>query len=101
MKENSLLATAQTFPSPEYNTFLNINITTYLKTTITFNTALKNINYIQLNKIKVHRSKINIPINFTDPQEVKIVKKECFNRWYGLTPYYMALTVSRIPLQVI
>lgn len=33
------------------------------------------------------------------PQEVKLVKKECFNRWYGLTPYYMALTVCRIPCQ--
>jgi hypothetical protein len=30
-----------------------------------------------------------------------VVKKECFNRWYGLTPYYLALTFSRVPLQVI
>uniref|UniRef100_T1GX15 ABC-2 type transporter transmembrane domain-containing protein n=1 Tax=Megaselia scalaris TaxID=36166 RepID=T1GX15_MEGSC len=32
--------------------------------------------------------------------EVKLVKKEYFNRWYSLTAYYMALTVSRIPLQI-
>lgn len=38
---------------------------------------------------------------FPDPFEVKIVKKECFNRWYGLVPYYLALTFSRIPLQII
>lgn len=37
---------------------------------------------------------------FIDPAEVKVVKKETFNRWYTLTPYYMALTVSRLPLQV-
>lgn len=29
-----------------------------------------------------------------------MVKKECFNRWYGLTPYYLALTISRLPLQI-
>lgn len=39
--------------------------------------------------------------NFPDPQELRVVKKECFNRWYGLTPYYMALTISRLPLQIL
>ncbi|XP_037974252.2 ATP-binding cassette sub-family G member 4 [Plutella xylostella] len=34
------------------------------------------------------------------PQEVKLVKKEHFNRWYSLTPYYAALTVSKLPVQV-
>lgn len=34
------------------------------------------------------------------PSEVKLLKKECFNRWYGLTPYYAALTLSRLPFQV-
>lgn len=37
---------------------------------------------------------------FSDPSEVKLLKKECFNRWYGLMPYYTALTLSRIPFQV-
>lgn len=37
---------------------------------------------------------------FTDPSEVKLLKKECFNRWYSLMPYYSALTLSRIPFQV-
>lgn len=35
-----------------------------------------------------------------DPQEVKLVKKEHFNRWYGLSPYFAALSVSKLPLQV-
>jgi len=37
---------------------------------------------------------------FTDPFELRVVKKECFNRWYGLTPYYLATTLSRMPLQI-
>lgn len=36
-----------------------------------------------------------------DPADVKVVKKETFNRWYTLMPYYMALTISRLPLQVL
>lgn len=28
------------------------------------------------------------------------MKKECFNRWYSVTPYYAALTVCRLPLQI-
>ncbi|XP_063221193.1 ATP-binding cassette subfamily G member 4 [Bacillus rossius redtenbacheri] len=34
------------------------------------------------------------------PQDVKLMKKEYFNRWYGLTAYYLALTLSKIPGQV-
>lgn len=34
------------------------------------------------------------------PQEVKLVKKEHFNHWYGLSPYYAALTVSKLPVQI-
>lgn len=35
------------------------------------------------------------------PGEVKLLKKECFNRWYGLMPYYIALTLSRLPFQIL
>ncbi|XP_014274727.1 ATP-binding cassette subfamily G member 4 isoform X1 [Halyomorpha halys] len=35
------------------------------------------------------------------PQEVKCVKREFFNRWYGLNAYYFALSISRIPFQMI
>nr|CAD7197276.1 unnamed protein product [Timema douglasi] len=35
------------------------------------------------------------------PGEVKLLKKEYFNRWHGLTSYYMALTISRLPIQIV
>ncbi|XP_058985482.1 ATP-binding cassette sub-family G member 1 [Musca domestica] len=34
------------------------------------------------------------------PLEVKIVKKQTFNHWYSLSTYFMALCMSRMPLQV-
>lgn len=34
------------------------------------------------------------------PSEVQLVKREYFNRWYGLKPYYAALVVSRTPTTV-
>ncbi|XP_002067871.3 ATP-binding cassette sub-family G member 1 [Drosophila willistoni] len=45
-------------------------------------------------------TQVMVPI-LSYPAEVKIVKKETFNRWYTLMPYYMALTVSRLPLQIL
>ncbi|KAG5667468.1 hypothetical protein PVAND_015448 [Polypedilum vanderplanki] len=44
-------------------------------------------------------TQIMVPI-LSYPSELRVVKKECFNRWYGLTPYYLALTFSRLPLQI-
>lgn len=35
------------------------------------------------------------------PAEVNILRREYFNRWYGLKSYFMALTVSSIPSQII
>ncbi|KOB65333.1 UDP-N-acetylenolpyruvoylglucosamine reductase [Operophtera brumata] len=32
--------------------------------------------------------------------EVQLVKREYFNRWYGLKPYYAALVVSRTPATI-
>lgn len=34
------------------------------------------------------------------PLEMKLMKREYFNRWYGLKAYYTALTVSTLPLMV-
>ncbi|XP_065359967.1 ATP-binding cassette subfamily G member 4-like [Calliphora vicina] len=45
-------------------------------------------------------TQVTIPV-LTFPLEVKIVKKETFNHWYSLTPYYMALSISRLPLQIV
>ena len=33
----------------------------------------------------------------TVPNEVKLMKKEYFNRWYGLTSFYLAFTLSKLP----
>ncbi|KOB74240.1 ATP-binding cassette sub-family G member 1, partial [Operophtera brumata] len=44
-------------------------------------------------------TQIMVPV-LVFPQEVKLVKKEHFNCWYGLSAYYAALTVSKLPLQV-
>ncbi|XP_037302867.1 ATP-binding cassette sub-family G member 1 isoform X2 [Manduca sexta] len=44
-------------------------------------------------------TQIMIPV-LVYPQEVKLVKKEHFNCWYGLTAYYAALTISKLPVQV-
>lgn len=34
----------------------------------------------------------------TYPTEIKILKREYFNRWYGLKPYFLAVTLQNIPL---
>ncbi|XP_017472900.1 PREDICTED: ATP-binding cassette sub-family G member 1 [Rhagoletis zephyria] len=44
-------------------------------------------------------TQVMLPI-LSFPMEIKIVRKETFNRWYKLTPYYMALNISRLPLQI-
>ncbi|CAK1586360.1 unnamed protein product [Parnassius mnemosyne] len=44
-------------------------------------------------------TQIMVPV-LVYPQEVKLVKKEHFNGWYSLSPYYVALTVSKLPVQV-
>ncbi|ALC45046.1 CG32091 [Drosophila busckii] len=45
-------------------------------------------------------TQVMVPI-LSYPADVKVVRKETFNRWYSLMPYYMALTISRLPLQVL
>ncbi|CAH2091355.1 unnamed protein product [Euphydryas editha] len=44
-------------------------------------------------------TQIMVPV-LVYPQEVKLVKKEHFNCWYSLLPYYAALTVSKLPVQI-
>ncbi|CAH2107999.1 unnamed protein product [Euphydryas editha] len=41
-----------------------------------------------------------MPVLLAFPSEVLLVKREYFNRWYGLKPYYGALVVSRIPATI-
>lgn len=40
-----------------------------------------------------------IPV-ITYPYEVKLLKREYFNRWYSLRPYYLALQLSRFPAMI-
>ncbi|KAL7305558.1 hypothetical protein TKK_0002292 [Trichogramma kaykai] len=42
-----------------------------------------------------------LPVLLHFPQEVQLIKREHFNRWYDLGPYFSALTVSNIPAQLI
>ncbi|KAL3266090.1 hypothetical protein HHI36_010276, partial [Cryptolaemus montrouzieri] len=42
-----------------------------------------------------------MPVLLQFPTEVQLLKREHFNRWYGLGSYFMALTCSTIPLQLI
>ncbi|XP_053612238.1 ATP-binding cassette sub-family G member 1-like [Plodia interpunctella] len=41
-----------------------------------------------------------MPVLLAFPKEVQLVKREYFNRWYGLKAYYAALVVSRTPLTI-
>ncbi|KAI8422551.1 hypothetical protein MSG28_006351, partial [Choristoneura fumiferana] len=41
-----------------------------------------------------------MPVLLAFPSEVQLVKREYFNRWYGLKPYYAALVVSRTPATI-
>ncbi|XP_012546360.2 ATP-binding cassette sub-family G member 1 [Bombyx mori] len=41
-----------------------------------------------------------MPVLLAFPTEVQLVKREYFNRWYGLKPYYAALVVSRTPATI-
>ncbi|KAL2732539.1 ATP-binding cassette sub-family G member 1-like [Vespula maculifrons] len=40
-----------------------------------------------------------LPILLRFPSEVLLLKREHFNRWYNLSPYYCALSLSYIPVQ--
>ncbi|KAF4518793.1 hypothetical protein B566_EDAN005414 [Ephemera danica] len=42
-----------------------------------------------------------MPVLLQFPIEVKILRREHFNRWYSLGAYYCAYTISRLPLQLL
>ncbi|XP_052754563.1 ATP-binding cassette sub-family G member 1-like [Galleria mellonella] len=41
-----------------------------------------------------------MPVLLEFPREVQLMKREYFNRWYGLKAYYAALVVSRTPATI-
>ncbi|CAI6349564.1 unnamed protein product [Macrosiphum euphorbiae] len=42
-----------------------------------------------------------MPVLLKFPIEVQLLKREYFNRWYGLNAYFCALTCSQLPMQII
>ncbi|XP_063990040.1 ATP-binding cassette sub-family G member 1-like isoform X2 [Diachasmimorpha longicaudata] len=42
-----------------------------------------------------------LPVLLHFPTQVQLVKREHFNRWYSISPYFFALTLSTIPVQII
>lgn len=37
---------------------------------------------------------------FSVPTQVQVLKREHFNRWYRCNPYYFAMSVAKLPLQL-
>lgn len=42
-----------------------------------------------------------LPVLLHFPSEVHLIKREHFNRWYDLSPYFCAHTLSSIPAQIV
>lgn len=42
-----------------------------------------------------------LPVLLNFPSEVQLVKREYFNMWYNLSPYYCAFTLVNIPVQLL
>ncbi|XP_050422487.1 ATP-binding cassette subfamily G member 4-like [Adelges cooleyi] len=42
-----------------------------------------------------------MPVLLKFPSEVQLLKREYFNRWYGLNAYFCALTCSQFPMQIL
>lgn len=42
-----------------------------------------------------------LPVLLRFPYEVQLLKREYFNQWYSLPAYFCALSIARMPLQVI
>lgn len=52
----------------------------------------------QHSSVKKHRYN---EIFLSVPTQLKLLKREYFNRWYGLNSYFLALTVSTIPIHTV
>lgn len=40
-----------------------------------------------------------MPVLLQFPMEVQLLKREHFNRWFRIGPYYMAMTAAKLPMQ--
>ncbi|KAI9588123.1 ATP-binding cassette sub-family G member 1 isoform X1 [Glossina fuscipes] len=59
----------------------------------------EHMKFCVINIFMVAYTQIIIPV-LGYPTEVKLLKKETFNHWYTLPPYYAAFCLSRVPLQI-
>ncbi|XP_029667725.1 ATP-binding cassette sub-family G member 1-like isoform X1 [Formica exsecta] len=42
-----------------------------------------------------------LPVLMHFPREIKVMKREYFNRWYNFSAYYWAINVTSIPIQIL
>uniref|UniRef100_A0ABK9MIZ9 ABC transporter domain-containing protein n=1 Tax=Glossina morsitans morsitans TaxID=37546 RepID=A0ABK9MIZ9_GLOMM len=59
----------------------------------------EHMKFCVINILMVAYTQIIIPV-LGYPTDVKLLKKETFNHWYTLPPYYAAFCLSRVPLQI-
>ena len=41
-----------------------------------------------------------MPVLLQFPLEVQLLKREHFNRWFRIGPYYLAMTAAKLPMQI-
>lgn len=41
-----------------------------------------------------------MPVLLQFPMEVQLLKREHFNRWFRIGPYYLAMTAAKLPMQI-
>lgn len=53
------------------------------------------------NHVKSEISLLHFHVNFISvPSEIALLRREHFNRWFKLAPYYWAIICARLPIQI-
>lgn len=42
-----------------------------------------------------------MPVLLQFPTEIQLLKREHFNRWFGIGPYYWSFIIAKLPMQII
>lgn len=42
-----------------------------------------------------------MPVLLQFPSEVQLLKREHFNRWFRIGPYYLAMIIAKLPMQIV